>query len=213
MRIAESFRQSKLLQESGWLPHYSTPLEIVAGSGTSMELRQRLAEYYKKEWKTVRSEINKTLKNRTVDNDAKTVFRQALIAHGRGLYIAVPRMLFPEIERVMRAEFGLDPLERVTSQEKLKNIAGELGFSETEPGGLLSLSLFEILINHLYVRVEKRNLEKITSDLIPNRHAAMHGYVTYNSAQSSLNSIFITDYIFQVIQASKENAELVRESA
>jgi hypothetical protein len=51
--------------------------------------------------------------------------------------------------------------------------------------------------------VGAENLAKISGDSIPNRHAAIHGYVSYDSAQSSLNAIFITDYIFQVIQAAK----------
>ena len=45
-------------------------------------------------------------------------------------------------------------------------------------------------------------------DPIPNRHAALHGLVIYSSMQNSLNSIFMTEFIFQVISALKRTARM-----
>jgi hypothetical protein len=41
-------------------------------------------------------------------------------------------------------------------------------------------------------------------DAVRNRHAALHGIVTYNSFKNSLNAIFLADYVFQVIHAFKQ---------
>jgi hypothetical protein len=38
---------------------------------------------------------------------------------------------------------------------------------------------------------------------VPNRHAAIHGLIVYNSFWHSLNAIFIADYAFQIIAAVK----------
>ncbi len=46
-------------------------------------------------------------------------------------------------------------------------------------------------------------MERFAQDPVPNRHAAVHGLVSYSSMQNSLNTIFMADYIFQVISFLK----------
>ena len=36
-------------------------------------------------------------------------------------------------------------------------------------------------------------------DLVPNRHASQHGFVTYSSAQNSINMLAMADFMFHVI--------------
>jgi hypothetical protein len=51
--------------------------------------------------------------------------------------------------------------------------------------------------------VDEKNRAKLESDPVPNRHAAIHGLIVYNSFWHSLNVIFMTDYAFQVVTALK----------
>ena len=51
----------------------------------------------------------------------------------------------------------------------------------------------------LAVGVNKTNVERARQSQIPTRHAVAHGLVAYSSQQSSLNAIFIADYIFSVV--------------
>jgi hypothetical protein len=39
-----------------------------------------------------------------------------------------------------------------------------------------------------------------------NRHAALHGIVPYSSFKSSLNAIFLINYVFQIVTAFKLRA-------
>ena len=51
----------------------------------------------------------------------------------------------------------------------------------------------------LAVGVDEANVERAKHSPIPTRHAVAHGLVTYSSRQSSLNAIFIADYVFAVV--------------
>ncbi len=41
---------------------------------------------------------------------------------------------------------------------------------------------------------------------MPNRHAALHGYVTYASARSSFNMLVMVDFVFAAVTAIKRFA-------
>ena len=81
--------------------------------------------------------------------------------------------------------------------------------------GLYELDIFGHLTKHLrdddesegskfvhgvFQRVgNEEDRERLKQNPVPNRHAALHGFVTYDSPQNSLNAIFIADYIFRII--------------
>ncbi len=56
------------------------------------------------------------------------------------------------------------------------------------------------LTSHLYEPIRNENDRKSFLDnSVPNRHAVIHGLVIYSSEQSSLNSIFMFEYVLQLI--------------
>ena len=120
----------------------------------------------------------------------------------------------PEIERVSRIELHGDNLrEKITSQPHLRELAGQLSLNAVEPRGYYGLVLFKKLTDHLYNRIateEDRN--RCNQDPVPNRHAAVHGLVVYSSNQNSLNTIFMADYIFQIILKSNSLDRVVTDA-
>ncbi len=59
--------------------------------------------------------------------------------------------------------------------------------------------------NHLYKRIDNENDRSMFEESpIPNRHAAVHGLVPYASEKSSLNSIFLADFVFLMITQTKK---------
>ena len=91
-------------------------------------------------------------------------------------------------------------MERITSQKVLRDLAGQLPVGLVEPGGFLGLNLFKRLSDHLYKDAYDENSRRdLATDPVPNRLTVVHGLVVYSSMQNSLNTIFMTDYIFQVI--------------
>ena len=211
-----------MLNAAGWLPHYTTPLSLVEDcSGDVCAVRSKLNEYYEQNWSSVRRTIESHLVEYNVDEEAKATFREALDAHGYGLHRSVCRVLFPEIDRVLRtALFG-----RRTGNERYREIIETLVNDKTLgdflPGGWFDFDYFGHLtaairersndalgerIFGLFSRVDEDDLQRVGQDPVPNRHAAMHGFVSYSSSQNSLNTIFVADYMFRLI-GSFRNAQ------
>ncbi len=60
----------------------------------------------------------------------------------------------------------------------------------------------------LFVNISDANIEAARGSPIPTRHAVVHGLVNYSTPQSSLNAIFIADYVFSVIsQLERDTAK------
>ena len=221
---------SEVLGKAGWLPHYTTPFGYIAECGEGDEaVRSRLLNYYDNNWQNVRSEIEARLSGYKIDSEAKATLREALDAHEAGLYRCVCRVLFPEIERVFRTELFNGKIGRITYEEFIKKLVDDekKSIDAFILEGLYDLSIFghltkafrekdrkkrkedpvsesDELIFGLFTDVKsEKHRECLKQNPVPNRHAAIHGLVAYSSQQNSLNMIFLADYIFQVINSSK----------
>ena len=203
-------RHNDVLDNSGWLPHHSTPFELVDACDTDPEaLRLGLLQFYEERWPEVRQQIQRRLPAYELDDEARATFDEALDAHEAGLYRCVCRLLPPEVERLARIGLHGDKGKPRSSQPKLRRLAGSVRVSSITPRGLLALNLLRRLQTHLYEPVRPgRDRKRFEQDPVPNRHAALHGLVAYSSMQNSLNSIFMTEYLFQVITALKETDRL-----
>ncbi len=204
-RVAVVQRHCELLDAIGWLPHKSFPFDLLdsPGSDDAEELSALVSNYYASNWDSIRETFQDQVAQYDVDSEAKEVFRQALVAHAAGLFALVPRSLFPEIERVARLELHSGPRAKITNQKRLREIAGELPISELGLGGLYGFAFYRKMDEHVYECVVDTNLPKIRQDPVPNRHATIHGYFGYSSAQSSVNAIILTEFAFQIIDAHK----------
>ena len=211
----------------GWLPHYTMPFAAIAKSDrTEDQISATILEYYARKWENVREHIDNRLAGYKIDAEAKATFREALDAHGSGLHRCVCRVLFPEIERVLITKLfgGILGGERITYDKCIRTLVGEdRHIEDFIVDGLYDLSVFgqitkavrekdrqnhgekrlsetDEMISGIFssVRNEGRR-ESLTRSPIPNRHAAMHGLVSYSSPQHSLNTIFLADYMFSIV--------------
>ena len=205
-QMTTGMAQSRALAEAGWLPHATIPMDVVNHNLDDPQgLSDSLEKYYRENWPLVRDKLVARVQSYLIDDEAKAAFGETLEAHGHSLYRLVCPSVFPEIERVARAELhGNDPSIPITSQKILQELAGETPIDEVDPHGILGLELFKKLTEHSYARVENElTRERMRRDAVPNRHATLHGIVTYSSFKSSLNAIFLADYVFQIINAFK----------
>lgn len=196
----------KRLDVAGWLPHVTTPLSTLATAEVSA-LSQAIEQHYLDNWDTVKSTFDDRLHTYAIDEEAKATFREALAAHEQRHYRSTVRLLFPEIERVTRTEFRRFMTKRIDSgQETLRQIADKLPFGDH--GHPLAFRLYTKLRDHLYGGVwNDSDGERISRDPVPNRHAAVHGFVTYSTAQNSINTLIMTDYIFHLVTVVKKHLE------
>ena len=212
---------SEILCKAGWLPHYTTPFDCIAECGKDTDaIRSRLLQYYESNWQDVRSQIESRLSDYTIDAEAKATFREALDAHEAGLYRCVCRVLFPEIERVFRAEIFNNQIGHISYEEFIKKLADDhKPITTFISGGLYNLSILQHLTKPFRktpIKVDMSESDKLIygvfqkvvnegdreflkQNSVPNRHAAIHGLVVYSSQQNSLNAIFMADYIFRIV--------------
>lgn len=204
-QIAELERQDRLLEQAGFLPHHTTPFHLLPdNSAQTDDLSSLIEGFYRDKWLSIRESIEKRIHSLNLDDEAKHAFDEGLTAHESGLYRATCRHLLTEIERITRVEIHDNSLAHITSQKRLVELAGSLSLVEVEPRGYFGFKLFKRLADHLYTKIQNDDDRKrLNADHVPNRHAAVHGLIVYRSYKNSLNTIFITDYVFQVIDALK----------
>lgn len=200
--------ECKALEKAGWLPHSTLSKEIFEmARKDAAELGCAVEKHYRNEWEEIKLELVRRVEGYKIDDEAKATFSEGLTAHEAGLYRSTVRLLFPEIERVARKELHNGAMKRITSQRELLEFASSLTPFEVEPKGYYGLSFYKKLVDHLYVDVNDDNsISTIANDAVPNRHAAVHGLVIYSSFQNSINSILMTDYVFQIIHIFKRQA-------
>jgi hypothetical protein len=203
-KFFQAFELSRRLDESGWLPHYTTPYELIQEN--TEDIRATLEDHYRTNWPEVRKAIEESVSAFDLDEESRIVINEILDAHENGHYRSVCRTIFPEIERLSRLEFSADNyFNPLSNQKDLREMAGALPVR----GGLEAIAMFERLFNHIYKDVKTMEaLQAVQNDPVPNRHACLHGLVIYNTHQSSINSIFFLEYIFWIYNYAKDMQKL-----
>ena len=209
------------LSAAGWLTHPTMPFGIVlACSGNPDLVHKNVAEYYERSWPNVRSSLENGMAEYNIDEESNAAFIEALEAHGHGLYRCVCTVLFPAIERELRAEiFGTKTGRPKEYEKAVRELVDGTTLADFLPWGCFELDHFDHLTKHIDDRAEdgiskgafgvfrfvhEDEVHRVAEDPIPNRHAAMHGYVSYASLQNSLNALFFADYMFRVISELRD---------
>ena len=200
-----SAHRNVIFEKAGWLIHHTTPLHLVTDYMNADDISPILEAYYLTNWPEVATAFRTKLNAMDVDDEARAAFDEALKAHGAGLYRCTVRMIFPEIERFAREHLLKVPLKSLASLTEVRRATGELGWSDlkTAADGPMFLQ-FGAMIHHLYEKVEKPDrLSEIAKSPIPNRHAALHGFIVYNTLQSSLAALIMAEFMIKMISYLK----------
>ena len=129
------------VEAAGWLPHETTPCNLVRAHNDADTLNRAMEAYYSANWADVAAHFLRRLDAQCVDDEAKDLFRECLTAHGAKLYRIAARALFPEIERVVRIEIGWGAEQTSTSQIELRDVIGGLTPIEMQTPGWYGLHL------------------------------------------------------------------------
>ena len=225
--FADAFKDNEkadAIQAPGWIPHPTVPISDIAADMAAADINAILAEHYRANWSAVRETMSNSVNATAIDAEAKATFEEALAAHEAGLYRSVVRVLFPEIERVARETVYGGSRKEFWGKKKGRNNAGLSDLREAlmsklpvgvSLGSPFALSLVQKLYEHLYTYVpeDPAGLAVFASDPVPNRHASQHGYVTYSSAQNSINMLAMADFMFHVIMRAHAYLERIEKAA
>ena len=194
--------KAQTAREMGWIIHHTLPVGLLDDTDEEF-LDDAIMTYYQAQWEDVRKGIEENTAGYLIGEESKELVNQALEAHYRQLYRLVPRSLLPEIEAVIRKDLSGKSIGRVDIGMEIEKLA------EVPAPYLQSLSSalieFEALQEHLYVNIyDDAKRAQFADSEVPNRHAAIHGIIAYASEKSSLNCIFLTDFVLQMITAMKK---------
>ncbi|MXX18160.1 MAG: hypothetical protein F4X03_12985 [Dehalococcoidia bacterium] len=192
----------KASEASGWLPYRTVPMEqLLSDADSDMgAVGERVDAYYRTHAMDIVRDVEAQMASYEVDGEALATLSEALRAHEYGLYRASCRVLLPELERVIREDWlGIKGV-RVLSQRALatraKSKRSRLDDLPDEAGDLL---LFGWIHTYVFARFDTH-----ATSLIPNRHAAAHGWAVYASEQDSLNTIVCADYVYRAVTLLKD---------
>ncbi|WP_332117236.1 hypothetical protein [Azorhizobium caulinodans] len=214
-QIGLSVRGYQALERIGWLPHATTPLHLLSDPLDDVDdaqLSSAIESYYRENWAEVRERLLADVESLDVNAESKLVFREGIEAHSHQLYRASCRLLLVECERVVRQDlFDGTPGENVRWEGKRSTptrVLRTLADEQPLPDGYLSLLLYVKLTEHLYERISSADImQQFAMDPVPNRNAALHGIISYNTFQNSLNAMFLTDYVFHIVADAKISHE------
>jgi len=218
-RIALEERKARLISDCGWLPHETMPFDSLGAADAAPDEIDTLIEaHYRDNWPAIEEALLRSVERYDIDAEAKATYREALVAHRLGLHRVAPRLLFPEIERVVSVELydgehSSAPAEGSRKQPitSLKEVREAI--QQMPAGDVLSYSfsigLLDRLDTHLYAKVgdDPGDLARFEGDPVPNRHAALHGLVVYRSRKTSLNALIMTDFIFHLVSRLKRHID------
>ena len=202
--LAPMAKQAELvgvLDETGWLPFGHAPYHCMERHGDDAErVDACMSSYYLEHWRDIRTSLEENLKACHVDDEARAAFGEALSAHEAGLYRCVCRLLFPEIERMLisRIPAHLSP-DRTGSKQLVEMLIGTEFSEKISESRFFGFLFLDRLCRRLYERVDQNNIADVRKDFLPNRHAAVHGLVTYSEHKHSMNMLVMTDYVFQML--------------
>lgn len=200
LNLVGQFFEGSALEATGWLPH--PVLATIEGNLLQEHnLRQAVEHHYRANWHILRKELLANSSQATVDQTSKDVFADAVALHELGQYRAVCRLIFPELERMVRQELMQQRRGTATKLKELRRRLGELPASEhTRDPRSRALYLFAALETHLFEDIDSEEaLQKFEASGIPNRHACVRGLIDYNSYQNSLNMLILADYCYSAI--------------
>ena len=215
--LAPMAKQAELvgiLDETGWLPFGHAPYHCMEQHGGDAErVDACMSSYYLEHWPEIRMSLEENLKAYHVDDEARATFGEALSAHEAGLYRCVCRLLFPEIERMLRSRISnLLPPDRIGSKQLIKILIGTEFSEKRSEGRFFGFLFLDRLCRHLYERVDQNNVADVGKDFLPNRHAAVHGFVAYSEHKHSMNMLVMTDYVFQMLPPAESVRSVFAQS-
>ncbi len=200
--VQKFVRYHKIVEKfdaTGWLPYHLAPVDYVENyEGDSIHLEKQISAFYVTQWLNIREDIESRLGAYHIDDEARDTFREAFSAHENENYRCVCRVLFPEIERMIRLNLFNDA-GRIHTREMLGKLIDERPLEDFVSQEAFGLVLFGRLAKHLYEQVNDEERKEFENNFVPNRHAAMHGLASYSTHKHSMNMIIMADYIFQIL--------------
>lgn len=183
--------------ETGYLPHRTVPFVRFHDEcgGNHKEFLSLVLTHYESHQDDILLSIESQIEKLTLSGEKMKTFSEAIQGHKQGLFRLTCRALLPDVERVIY-ECWLDKcgIGSVKAQE-LENTIGEMPVRIFIQEHWSDWVLLDMLKSDLFSNGS--NINDFPQPPLPNRHAALHGWLNYSSQKDSFNVIVLADFIFR----------------
>lgn len=199
----------KTCEEFGFLPHRSVPFGNIYNECRENydSFAARVSIHYKDYEKDILQSIESELMGSDIDVDRKETIQEAFKALEYGLYRLPVRALLPDMERTMLEDWLGTPkgAVRTLSQKQIRTALKDLTYADAVPNALYDHRLFGKFAKELYLYVPQPST--FQREDIPNRHAALHGWVSCGTKKFCFNILVLYEYIVRLTPAFKIAAQ------
>ncbi len=182
--------------ETGWIlcpdvSDFDGYQNILKKSGEDDETLDRcISEFYSVNWPRIGSYLRSEFSTYSLDELSKSAFCTALTLHGADKYDLVPRILFPEIERVIRIKLFENSQGKIGSKAMIENFGKKYSWREvTTRSPITHHILFGELIRWVFADCKTRGA--IETHCVPNRHEVIHGLDITLTFKDSVNMLHL----------------------
>ena len=198
-KLVRHQRIERQFSNVGWLPYYSELIgQVEQHEGDAISLDNMVSEYYRDHSDEIRKDMEGRIGSYEIDEEARETIREVFSAHESENYRSVCRTLFPELERMIKRSFFNDS-GRIRTADMVRKLAERLAGSEVLSREGFCLVTIGHHVKHMYAQVDDDERYRFEQNSIPNRHAALHGLVSYSTHKHSMNMIIMADYLFQIL--------------
>lgn len=195
----------KTSEANGFLPHRSVPFGSIYKECKEDfdSFATRVSKYYEDFEKDILRSIESELMGSDIDLDRKETIQEAFKAIEYGLYRLPVRALLPDMERTMLEDWLGTPKGAIKtlSQKQIHGAFENLAYTDVVPNVLYDHRLFGKFAKVLYEFVSLPSA--FEGEDIPNRHAALHGWVNYGTKEFCFNTLVLYEYIVRLTPVFK----------
>ncbi len=188
--------------DSGFLPYRTVPfVEFYLECDEDFDVFSScVSEYYESKEGGILQSIESYLESLDcVDEDRRETLQEAFKAHRSSQFRLTVPALLPLIERVILEDWMGKKKGEVhqLSKRMIHEAVDNFRLADFRPNSIYDLTLLRCLIGVLYENGGK--LKESHRNLLPNRHAALHGWRSYSRKEESLNTFILVDYLYRLV--------------
>lgn len=209
------WRMNDLANETGWILYpdiseFDECRNILEIAGE--DWGRCISKIYSENWSKIGSVLKSEFLAYSLDELSKSTFCVALELHEKGKYDLVPRILFPEIERVMRIRLFNNFHGKISGQDMVKKFGRKYSLREIIGRNPIAYyTLFGELIHWVFAGENKRKTVK--QHCVPNRHEVIHGFGDTLTFKDSVNMLLFASFVMGVMQFEAQDISPKRKDS
>lgn len=204
-------RQYHKLIDQGMIPHENFPWNDMLNLPDN-NMFEICYEYIENNHTLFINNLLENIEKYDITEDTKETFKEVIYCFNNKMYRSIVPTLFTCIKSQIRFDFNVEHKNTLASLQNFQEFIRKI------PVGILwkrsiSHAIIDAMFRIIYTKAKENDiLNFLKENNIPNRHTAVHGIFHYNKKIHALNIIIFADYVFNMIDISKEYLRSIEDN-